>query len=154
VPESPSAGHNYKRFGKFGLVGIFNTGLDFLLYNLLSSFLGFGLVTANIISTTVAMTISFLANKRLVFAKRDGSAVRQAALFFGVTAFGMYVLQSGTIHLLTEYWLAPLEFVVSIAHAFGIVNHDEFIIKNGAKAAATIVSMSWNYIMYKKVVFS
>jgi hypothetical protein len=56
--------------------------------------------------------------------------------------------------LLTELWLWPLSVTVSIAHSLGITSHDAFIIKNGAKAAATIVSMTWNYIMYKKVVFS
>jgi putative flippase GtrA len=150
----PARRHNIKRAGKFGLVGILNTGIDFTIYNLLSSVVGLSLIQSNIISTTISMMFSFLANKQLVFARRDGSMLRQAALFFAITAFGLYVLQTGTIKLLTDIWLAPVGLGLTVAHYLGINGHDQFLIKNGAKAIATLVSLTWNYIMHKKVVFS
>jgi putative flippase GtrA len=115
---------------------------------------GLTLVQSNIISTTVSMIFSFNANKRLVFAKHGGSVVKQAVLFLAVTAFGLYILQTGTIWLLTDVWLGPVGLGVAAAHSLGIIGHDQFLIKNGAKAIATVVSLTWNYIMYKKVVFS
>ncbi|GAC1600400.1 MAG: hypothetical protein NVS3B29_00820 [Candidatus Saccharimonadales bacterium] len=147
-----SGGHDYIRAGKFGIVGGLNTLIDFMLYNALSGFLKLTLVQSNIISTTVAMLFSFAANKKLVF-RSQGAVIRQGVLFFGVTAFGLYVLQTGTIKLLTEVWLGPVAVGLAAAHLIGINGHDQFLIKNGAKALGTVVSLTWNYIMYKKVVF-
>ena len=148
------SGREISRVGKFGIVGVLNTLIDFSIYNVLSSTVGLTLVQSNIVSTSVAMVFSFLANKHVVFQKTKGSSVRQVAIFFVVTAFGLYVLQTGTIKLLTDVWLAPLNFGLDIAHWLGIMGHDQFLIKNGAKAIATVISLTWNYIMYKKVVFS
>lgn len=142
------------RVGKFGAVGIVNTLIDFSLYNVLSGVVGISLIRANIISTTIAMSFSFIVNRSLVFKGRRKSAPKQALLFLGITAFGMYAIQTGAIKFLTEIWLTPVMTLVAIAHSINIVNHDQFIIKNGAKAAATVLSLMWNYIMYKKVVFS
>jgi putative flippase GtrA len=142
-----------KRLGKFGIVGIFNTLIDFVIYNLLSGVIGLNLIESNIISTTVAMLVSFTANKKLVFKKHDGHLVKQAVGFYIVTAFGLYVLQTGTIHILTEVWLFPVNSFVAICHSMGINGHDEFLIKNAAKAAGTVLSLAWNFIMYKKVIF-
>lgn len=152
IPDPPT-GPNIKRVSKFGAVGIFNTLLDFVIYNVLSSKVGMSLVQSNIISTTVAMVFSFFANKRLVFKKDTGSVWRQALIFFAVTAFGLYVLQTGTIHFLSEVWFWPMNTFVWFAHLLQLYGHDEFLRKNGVKAIATVLSLTWNYIMYKKVVF-
>ncbi len=149
-----AGGPEITRVGKFGIVGVLNTLLDFTIYNVLSSSVGLTLVQSNIISTSCAMVFSFLANKHIVFQANKGSAAKQAVIFFGVTAFGLYILQTGTIKLLTDVWLAPVALGLTMAHALGLVGHDQFLAKNGAKAIATIVSLTWNYIMYKKVVFS
>ena len=140
---------------KFGLVGIANTLVDFTLYNFLSSFAGLSLLQANAVSTTIAMGFSFVAQKKVVFKhQRSGSLLKQTIIFFGVTAFGLYVLQTGTIKLLTDLWLTPVALMLWLAHLVNITGHDQFLIKNFAKAAGTLVSLTWNYIMYKKVVFS
>ncbi len=143
------------RIGKFGLVGVFNTLIDFVIYNLVSSHLGLSLVISNIISTTVAMVFSYLANRQLVFARSKSSRPlhHQLALFYLVSAFGVYVLQSLTIVLLTSVWQWPINVMLGVFHTFGISGSDAFLIKNAAKAVATIVSLIWNYIMYKRVVF-
>jgi putative flippase GtrA len=151
--DIPKKRHDIKRVGKFGLVGIFNTLIDFFFFNVLSGPAGLGLIQANIISTTIAMMFSFITNKKLVFKKHDGSAIKQALMFYAVTAFGLYVLQTGTIHLLTEVWTWPVQTAVSFANAVGFTGHDQFVIKNFAKVCGTVLSLSWNYIMYKKVVF-
>jgi len=96
---------------------------------------------------------SFFANKHVVFKKKDGALHKQVALFFIVTAFGLYVLQTGTIKLLTEVWTWPVQSVVAAVHSLGLKGHEQFLIKNAAKAAATAVSLTWNYMSYKKLVF-
>ncbi|HEY2003495.1 MAG TPA: hypothetical protein VGH44_00060, partial [Candidatus Saccharimonadia bacterium] len=59
----------------------------------------------------------------------------------------------GTIWILTDLWTDPVSLGLNTAHLLGLTGHDQFLIKNGAKAIATVISLSWNYIMYKKVVF-
>lgn len=135
------------------MVGAFNTLLDFAIYNVLSGEFGFSLIKSNIISTTTAMIFSFFANKHVVFKKTDGNTWRQAVTFWVVTAFGLYILQTGTIWILTDLWTTPMNLALNVANALGITGHDQFLIKNGAKAIATVISLGWNYIMYKKVVF-
>lgn len=146
-----------KRIGKFGAVGIINTLIDFALFNFFSKFIlvgTAGVIPSNIISTTTAMIFSFFANKTLVFKSDRGSVVRQAVIFFAVTGFGLWVIQSGVIYVLIHIWTAPLELAVRIIRHLGISwFNDDFYINNGAKAAATVVSLTWNYVMYKKVVF-
>ncbi|HSX01275.1 MAG TPA: GtrA family protein, partial [Candidatus Saccharimonas sp.] len=146
---------NFKQAGKFGLVGIINTAVDFLIYNLLHFGAGLALVPANVVSTTIAMTFSFIANKRLVFRHESATQARHIALFLLVTAFGLYVLQNGAIVLLTEIWTQPLHLLIQACHTAGLNRFmtDTFIFNNGAKAAATAVSLTWNYILYRKVVF-
>jgi len=153
VKIRPTSWTEFKRVFLFGLVGAFNTLLDFAVYNVLSGEFGFSLVKANIVSTTVAMVFSFFANKHVVFKKTGGTVWKQVLAFWVVTAFGLYVLQTGTIWFLTEVWTYPLLVGLDFAHLAGIQGHDPFLVKNGAKAIATCVSLIWNYIMYKKVVF-
>ncbi len=152
MQNNASGGHDYVRAAKFGVIGGLNTALDFVLYNVLSSFFRLTLVQYNIICTPAARRFSCAANKKLVF-KSKGAVMRQGVLFFIITAFGLYVLQTGTIKLLTDIWLAPIALGLAAAHTIGIHGHDQFLIKNGAKALGTVVSLSWNYVMYKKVVF-
>lgn len=150
----PRRTHDVVRAGKFGIIGILNTALDFSIFNILTGMLNFGIIQGNIISTTASMLFSFSANKKLVFKSGNNPLVKQAIIFFAVTAFGLYVLQLGTITLLTQVWLAPVSLGLAIAHFLGIAGHDQFLAKNGAKAVASVVSLVWNYIMYKKVVFA
>jgi putative flippase GtrA len=153
LPLHQRARAHLKHVSKFGAVGLANTLLDFLIYNLLSGRFGLTLVASNIISTTCAMVLSFFGNKKLVFGKHDGSTLGQALKFYAVTAFGLYVLQTGTIHLLTQVWTGPTQLALGWAHMLGLHGHDEFLVKNGVKVVATGISLTWNYFMYKMVVF-
>lgn len=144
-----------KQVGKFGLVGIINTLLDFALFNLFIIYFGFGRIPANVISTTAAMTFSFFANKSFVFGNRSRRVWVQAALFLVITAFGLYVIQNAVIYTLTELWHYPLSLAYDVVTFLGLdrIFSETFVVNNGAKVIATLFSMTWNYIMYKKVVF-
>ena len=147
----PAQNSEVKRIGKFGAVGIINTAIDFTIYNLLSSKTALTLIQSNLISTTCAMIFSFFANKTVVFESRRGNPYKEALIFFAVTAFGLYVLQNGVIHLLTVNWLGPVHLATSIIHTLGLGSKlsDSFVIKNSAKAAGIVLSLTWNYLTYK-----
>lgn len=145
-----------KRIGKFGVVGVINTAIDFTIYNLLSSKTALTLIQSNFISTTVAMIFSFFANRTVVFGGRRGNPYKEALIFLVVTAFGLYVLQNGIIHLLTVDWLGPVHLATGITHGLGLRKtlSDSFVIKNSAKLAGIVVSLTWNYLTYKRWVFT
>jgi len=144
-----------KQIGKFGAVGIINTVLDFAVFNLLIIYAGFPRIPANIVSTTIAMTFSFLANKNFVFRDRSEFKIKQAAMFLVITAFGLYVIQNLVLWLLTEEWTGPLNLGYDLVELLGLdtIFSKEFVINNGAKVVATGFSMVWNYLTYKKIVF-
>ncbi len=154
MPVSENNSRRIRQVGKFGVVGVVNTLLDFFIFNLCSKFLKLALIPSNTISTTIAMIFSFVVNRKVVFKKDGGSTARQAVQFYVVTAFGLYVLQNSIIHLLAVTWPGPLLGVVHVIRSMGLhMFSDAFYVNNGAKAIGTVVSLAWNFIMYKKVVF-
>ncbi len=141
---------------KFGLVGILNTAIDFILFNVLTNKkIGLRKIPANLISTSVAMLVSFTLNRGFVFNATGGNIYLQSAEFFAVTAFGLYVLQNIVIWLLLEKWEWPVEFVWKVVQLIKLDKYmgHEFVRKNAAKAAATLVSLTWNYLMFSFIVF-
>lgn len=144
-----------KRVGRFGLVGIINTLIDLTILNVLRFRFGLPLIPANVASTSVAMTFSFFANRKMVFASKQRGVLLQAIIFLAVTGFGLYVLQNAVIKLLTDIWTAPVEWGLIVAGWLHLTDFlsSEFIAVNGVKAAAIATSMVWNYTMYKRVVF-
>ena len=124
---------------RFVLVGGFNTVLDFAIYNFLSLFFAVNfLFVANMISSFCAMWVSFFLNKKWTFRAAGKNYFREIILFFVVTLFGIWVIQSGLIWLMEKF--IPLNF-------------DDFWLKNFAKILASVPSLIWNYIMYNKFVF-
>lgn len=123
---------------RFMLVGGANTVIDFGLLFLLRA-LGLPTIPANVISTTSAFCFSFFANKKYTFKTTATNIKREIILFIAVTLFGLWVLQTIVIAV-----VAPLlsTFILSMDMAL-----------LGAKLAATIVTLTWNYIMYSRVVF-
>ena len=60
-----------KQFSLFAVVGVFNTVLDFVIYNTLIFAFGFVAVIANIFSASLAMLVSFYLNKKYVFKNKQ-----------------------------------------------------------------------------------
>ena len=143
------------RVGKFGIVGVVNTAIDFTILNVLHLIFKMGIIESNLFSTTIAMFFSFAVNRRYVFTDHESSVWRQGTTFLIVTAIGLYGLQTIIIHLLTVTWTGPLGLVVRVVNAFGLgtVLSANIVITNGAKAIATIATLIWNYLLYKRVVF-
>jgi putative flippase GtrA len=123
---------------RFIAVGGTNTLIDFGLLFLLKS-LGLPVLSANIISTSVAFCFSFFANKKYTFKTTGANIKKEIILFTIITLFGLWVLQTIVIKL-----------VSMLLEQTGLPDN---IILLLAKLLATIVSLVWNYVLYSKVVF-
>jgi len=143
-----------RRISRFVGVGIFNTGLDFTLLNILVFVFGFVILPANIISTLTAMSFSYILNHTFVFKSEESKSKRQYLLFICITVFGLVVIQNGIIHVMTNELVAIPNAVYSwiVSPLFGNTFSQEFVQLNLAKATATLATMIWNYQLDKRVV--
>ena len=125
----------------FSVIGGINTALDFIILFVLTSF-SVKIFIANIFSTGITFIISFLMNKKITFksvSNNKKELIREMVLFVLVTLFGLWVIQN-----------------IVISTAMPIF---ENLFKNKqislllSKFIATIFSLIWNFILYKKVVF-
>ena len=124
---------------RFGLVGIVNTAVDFIILNILVGVFNVPLLPANIASTSAALLTSFTLNKRAVFRDVDGNGTRQIVLFLLATLAGIWFVQ-GT--------------VLALAHTIFIsTGMPEVIALNLGKLAGISCGLVWNYLWYSKVVF-
>lgn len=79
---------------RFGAVGLANTVLYFLIFNLT---MGIGAVKATVIATVITTTLSYLANRHWTYKNRPKTALRREyTLFFAFNLAGM-VIQSSTV---------------------------------------------------------
>ena len=121
---------------RFLVVGVLNTAIDVALLFLLT-YLGVELWLANIFSTSVALLFSFVVNRSFTF-KSTGNILRQIVPFLAVTLIGLWILQ-------------PLVLL----RVTGLLNGvwPEYVGLFVAKMLATVVSMTWNYLLYNRLVF-
>ncbi|MCL1839702.1 GtrA family protein [Candidatus Saccharibacteria bacterium] len=84
---------------RFMMVGGVNTVLDFTIYGLLVSVLGFFAVVANMISTVIVLTISFGLNYKFVWQSKK-SKRETAPRFVIISLFSAWVVQSGIIWII------------------------------------------------------
>ena len=121
---------------RFILVGIANTAIDFIVLLSLTAG-GLPLVLSNILSTSVALTFSFFANRTFTFGS-TGKKRSQAVRFLLVTLVGLWVLQ-------------PIVLVLAVPVLEGMLSREASIVV--AKLIAIVVSMVWNYLLYDSLVF-
>ncbi len=124
---------------RFGAVGVVNTAVDFTVLFVLAMLFGLPSVIANIGSTSVALTVSYLLNKRAVFKNTDTRRLRQVMMFLIVTLTGLWLVQGVVIALATE-----------VLRSAGIAAAASLLI---AKIIASGFSLVWNYLWYSRVVF-
>jgi len=119
---------------RFGLVGATNTLIDFSILFLLFSY-GLSPLLSNLISTSCALSFSFFANKKYTFRDHNPNQTRQIFIFLVITLIGLWIIQPVII------W--------SIQLLLG----NNYLSLLVAKLTATIASLVWNYLMYRKYVF-
>ena len=136
---------------KFVAIGGLNTALDFVILFGLSA-LGLPKILSNGVSTGVTFLISFVLNKKITFkseTKTKRELAREMLLFTIVTLFGLWVIQSVVILATEPLFLSFLkDFQI-----FEIGLLKEKLALFAAKIIATLFSLTWNFIFYKKVVF-
>lgn len=127
----------YAQLARFALVGAFNTVLDFVLLFVLARLLHVDTYVSNVVSTGICLAISFLLNRKWTFKAGEG-ARGQFVRFLVVTLVGLWGLQTlviwGMSTLVRDHLSADLTLLV-------------------AKAVATLASLTWNYVLYSRLVF-
>lgn len=128
---SDYASLDFRRMLKFGVVGVSNTAIDFILYVLLTNTFALWPIISNIASYTVGVANSFVLNRIWTFADReylDGLA-HQLSMFLLSNVSGLLL---STISIwLALFWLDPVP----------------------AKAVSILFTLLWNYWFTKNLVF-
>jgi len=133
-----------KQFSRFVVIGIINTGLDFLILNLEMFLTGITkgpyMLVQNAISFSIATTNSYFFNKYWTF--QDKSKKEQAKKFsqFLIVSIGGVFINSSIVFIVTTY----------VPPSFGI---QSVLWANLAKVFATGISLIWNFLGYKFWVF-
>jgi putative flippase GtrA len=124
---------------RFAIVGSANTAIDFSILFILVLF-GVDKFLGNFISTSIALSFSFFANKKFTFKTVGKSGYLNILKFLLITIFGLWVIQ-------------PL-IIFSIENIMVPTHIDKFIVLFIGKFLATIVTLIWNYLLYRKFVFT
>jgi putative flippase GtrA len=128
---------------KFAMVGFANTAVDFGILNLLMAasgiYSGKNIFFLNSISFIVAVIHSFFWNKFWTFRVKKTEATKEFLQFLIVSIIGL-LLNSAIVYMITT-WMKPMFGMGEISWA------------NAGKIAATVISLIWNFIGYKFIVF-
>lgn len=128
------------QLAKFGLVGVLNTTIDFGILNFLIMLSGKSsgsmIIPLNILSFSVATLNSYFWNKHWVFVGTKKSTFVSFAI---VSAIGI-AINTATVYFLATY--IPPQIVKSPTQW-----------ANLAKVLATGLSLVWNFLGYKLIVF-
>lgn len=135
---------------RFLMTGFFNTGLDFVLLNILVFLLGAYPLIANTITVLIGITISYILNHHFVFRNKSKLSFRKYAAFLAVTGFSSLVIQNTIIY---SFELAGASGFLFSIPPVELVLGNEALRLNVAKACAVLVGMVWNFTLYKFVIF-
>ena len=159
APRTTQSGSVGKQAAKFGLVGISNTVIDFIVFQLLTRLLNIPLdltYLAKYASGSLAMLNSFYWNRRWVFKSR-ASLGRSGVRFLVATLVSVYLIQPGAVFLFTgtapgvafgTFWynLANLLHLTSLAPD---LLTRAFVIKTVAFGCGVVGSAVWNFTLYR-----
>lgn len=123
---------------RFGLVGVVNTSVDFILLFVLARVIGLPVIPANMVSTLMAVGVSYLLNKKAVFRNAESQGIATIVAYVVVTLLGLWGLQTVVILIVTPL----LDDMVATELSLFI-----------AKVLATLASLIWNYLWYSRVIF-
>ena len=136
-----------ERLISFAVIGIINTAVDVGIFLALRHYL-VPILLANIISTSIALGLSYTLNKKFAF-KSNSAHAKSLFLFLLVTLIGLWILQPIVIKLA----LLVLNTSSISSLAAQIIARPERFFELIAKLSATPVTLVWNYLLYKHVVF-
>jgi putative flippase GtrA len=154
--RKPSAATK-QQLGRFGMVGILNTVVDYVLFIGLTKVFSIPLEQvwiAKLISGSVAIANSFYFNRRWVFRHSNRHWGQQAWRFLASTLIGVFIIQTLLVQLFSNDYPAfgrALYNLVSdsgLSQTFGFLT-EALVIKTTAFGIATIASLCWNFVLYK-----
>jgi putative flippase GtrA len=140
-PEPPQSGrlHRERLLGqvlRFAVVGGLNTLIDYGLYNFFYKVVGLPLLVSNTMSVSIAIVNSFLWNRYWTFGRGDERDWHQQALpFLAISLVGLVINTIG----------------VGVLHA--IFGADSLLAINLYKLVASVLSLTWNFVGYRYIVF-
>jgi putative flippase GtrA len=147
--------------GRFAVVGALNTLVDYVLFIGLTKTFHLSLSwvwVAKLVSGTVAISLSFFLNRNWVF-RAQGRARAQAVRFVATTVFAVYAIQTPLTQLFADTFTWPGRTFYDLLHTTGLPRHlpsivtEPLAIKTAAFALATVVSMVFNFVVYRRWVF-
>jgi len=145
------------QLSKFVVVGLINTFVDLLGFNLLRKSTKMKAIVASYISSTIAMINSYILNKYWTFESQQtgASAATEAAKFFFSTVIGIYVIHNGIVWIFSEKFTFFSKIAYAITSRLPILNKlsQRFVYDNVAKVAGIAGSLAWNFVLYKFWVF-
>ena len=144
-----------KKFLKFGLIGILNTLVDFVVFYFMNKLIGdgpivavlgmtvsIGVLAANTISYIVSNIHSFLWNKFWTFKKKERVTGREV---------GRYLITSCGFLLISSVGLSIFMAILQTPALAGLIPAG--LIPLAAKIPNTCITMFYNYLMNKFWVF-
>jgi len=158
-----SQGSTTGQVARFGMVGIMNTVIDYVIYISLTKIFSIPLDqvwTAKFVSGTVAMINSFYFNRTWVFKRSKSKNTGQEAIRFLIATFvAVYIIQLGLVQFFSSEFQLFGVLTYDALSAVGVVTlapglfTEAFVIKTVAFGLATLGSMAWNFVLYKTWAF-
>jgi len=140
---------------KFAIIGLISTFVDFVILNLLISFFsitsGFWILPISLTSFTIASINSYFLNKNWTFKVKNNSKKVKFSNFFLISLIGLSI-NAFVVFIITTY-IHPFFDISFILAMLGKMSNIDYIWVNIAKLFATVLSMTWNYLGYKFIVF-
>jgi putative flippase GtrA len=135
---------------RFLIAGCVNTGLDFLILNVMTLALGLPVLAANTVSVSFGICVSYALQHFFVFRYPYRISWKKFLEFFLVTGFSSLIIQNLIIFgfealLNTKFG----DSLISLPNTEG----RHVLVLNLAKLTAVLVGLIWNYTMYRLVVF-
>jgi putative flippase GtrA len=154
---SKEAQKTVKQGAKFGVVGVSNTLIDYILFMVITTAFNVPLhqtYLVKFISGPVAMLNSFFWNRRWTFQSKAAIAPA-GAKFLAVNLTGVFMIRPFLLWVFTVPAVALGEFGFQVAQAMGIVGllpdtvTPDWMVKTVAFGMATVIGAVWDFFLYK-----
>ena len=139
------------RIIRFIVIGSFNTLFDTSLLLIIVKISGLSPVIVNSVSVSIAITVSYFLNHRIVFRQKSSYSLKKYIRFFLITGLGVIIIQDTIIYLVTDkFWIVNKTITtIFIGHTFYLKTLELL----GTKFIAVAVGLTWNFVLYKYIVF-
>lgn len=139
---------------RFICVGLFNTMLDFLMFNFLAFMVHLPVLVANTISVCVGVVVSYFLNHSFVFKYHKSPSLKSFLKFFVVTGMSVLIVQTIVIAVMTPLYSSIVSMLLPKISSNPMAINQQQIAVNLAKISAVCVGMFWNFFFYSKTIFN